>query len=224
MSANNNHGSLTKRLLDRLETIARSRAFRVLRRIQPAFIIVPLAGVIIAAVSVCRPPQPPPPPSCNQTEIQREIEFRIQQVDEVVGGRFTVENRDPSNVCARAASIFVISQLGGITKRPPPKEDETVWIGSSGYGYRHTPSKTGARSDEFASFSLPELISDYLSCTSNRQPDGEKKLMSTVDTFKSITEARLDEIQSCSQQWIDDATESWRHVRSIASTLAGIRN
>lgn len=218
---NHAHASLAKRLLDRMEMIARSRLIRVLRRLQPAFIIVPLVGVIIAAVSLCSPPSPPP---CNKIEIQREIGFRIKQVSEVVDGRFAIESRDQSDFCARATSIYVISQLGGIAKKPPPKEDETVWIGTSGYGYRHTPSKTGSRSEEFAIFTLPELVSDYLSCTSNRRPDDEKKLLSEVEIFETITESNLDKVQSCNQKWIDDATESWRHVRSTVNTLVEIEN
>ena len=205
-----------------MEVISRSRAFRVLRRLQPAFIIVPLVGVVIAGLSLCSTPPPPPPPTCNKVEIQREIDFRIRQVDEVVDGRFTIENQDPVDSCARATSIFVISQLGGITKRPPPKDDEEVWIGNLGYGYRHTPSKSGSRSDEFASFNLSELVSEYLSCTTNQQQAAEKRLKSEVATLKSITELQLEAVQSCSQQWIDEATKSWENVRSTARTLAEI--
>ncbi len=219
MPADNN-ASFSKRLLDRLECISRSRAFRVLRRLQPAFVIIPLVGVIIAFLSFCS--TSPPPPTCSKTEIQREIEFRLKQVDEVMGGRFTIENQDPSDSCARATTIFVISQLGGIAKRPPPKEDETVSIGNSGYGYRHTPSKTGTRSDKFSSFSLSELVSDYLSCAAKQQPRAEERLRSEIATFAANTESHLEKVQSCDQKWIDDAAKSWENLRNTARTLAEI--
>ena len=226
MPTDNNRAGLTKRLLDRMDVISRSRAFRVLRRLQPAFVVIPLVGAVIAVLTFCSTPSPPPPtsplPTCNKTDIQREIEFRIKQVDEVMDGRFTIENRDPLDSCARATSIFVISQLGGIAKRPPPKEDETIWIGHSGYGYRHTPSKTGSRSIEFASFSLSELVSDYLSCAAKQQPGDEKRLKSKIATFKAATESHLEKVQSCDQQWIDDAEKSWESVRSTAIKLAEI--
>lgn len=226
MPTDNNHASLTKRLLDRLDVISRSRPFRVLRRLQPAFVIIPLVGAVIAVLTFCSTPSPPPPtsplPTCNKTDIQREIEFRIKQVDEVMDGRFTIENRNPLDSCARATSIFVISQLGGIAKRPPPKEDETIWKGHSGYGYRHTPYKTGARSIKFASFSLSELVSDYLSCSAKQKPGDEKRLKSEIATFAANTESHLEKIQSCDQQWIDDAAKSWENLRNTARTLAEI--
>ena len=43
-----------------------------------------------------------------------------------------IGGRHASASCARARSIYVVAKLGGIAGRPPPKEDETVWIGGSG--------------------------------------------------------------------------------------------
>ena len=164
------------------------------------------------------------PPACNGTDIRREIKFRIDQVDRVVDGEFAIKGGTMSGSCARARSIFVVAKLGGIARRPPPKEDETVWIGGSGYGYRHTPFKTGARSDKFASFSLPELVTDYLSCTSKTQPEKEKELHSTVDKFEKTAAAHEDRVRECDKKWIEDASQSWGAVRKTARELADIAN
>ena len=162
------------------------------------------------------------PPACNKIDIQRDIAFRLDQVDRVVDGEFVIESRDASGICARARSIFVVAKLGGIARRPPPKEDETVWIGGSGYGYRHTPFKTGARSDKFASFSLPELVTDYLSCASKTEPEKETELRSAVDKFEKTAAAHEDRVRKCDEQWVRDATQSWKALRETARDLAEI--
>ena len=162
------------------------------------------------------------PPTCDETNLQREIAFRLDQVDRVVIDKFGVEGVTTSDSCALARSIFVVAKLGGIVRRPPPKEDETVWIGSSGYGYRHTPFKTGARSDEFASFSLPELVADYASCTGSAQSKADSALQSAVKDFERATVAPAgDQAPEC-DKWIKDATDSWMAVRRTANRLAEI--
>ena len=166
----------------------------------------------------------PSQPACNVTDFRREITFRLDQVDKVVDRDFVIGGRHASASCARARSIYVVAKLGGIARRPPPKEDETVWIGGSGYGYRHTPFKTGARSDEFASFSLPELVTDYLSCTSGRQPKQESKLQSEVDRFEATAASHEDKVRACNNKWIEKATISWSDLRQTARNLASITN
>ena len=174
------------------------------------------------SVSGGQRPLQPTPPACNKTNIQREVAFRLKQVDMAVKGDFLTEGRDASGSCARARTIFVVGTLGGIARRPPPKEDETVWIGGSGYGYRHTPFKTGSRSDEFASFSLPELVTDYLSCTSNRQPAQEDRLRSEVNQFEATATSHVDQVQACENSWIEKATSSWDALQETASRLTDI--
>ena len=166
----------------------------------------------------------PPPPACNETDIQREIKFRLDQVDSVIEKKFMINGHHESESCALARTIFVVAKLGGIARRPPPKEDETVWIGGSGYGYRHTPYKTGSRSDEFASFSLPELVSDYLSCTSNHQGEQETKLQKEVDKFEATAASREDRVHDCDNQWIDNASNSWNALSLTTRKLADIKN
>ena len=171
-------------------------------------------------VSTSQGPVQPSPPACNETNIQREIEFRLDQVDSVITGL------DKPDFCTLARNIYVVAKLGGIARRPPPKEDETVWIGGSGYGYRHTPYKTGARSDEFASFSLPELVSDYISCTSNEERGQEIKLQlqKQVDKFEATAASHEDKVQDCDNQWIENATNSWNTLSQTARDLADIAN
>ena len=164
------------------------------------------------------------PPACNSTDIKREITFRLDQVDRVIDGKFMIAGRNLSDSCAQARSIFIVAKLGGIARRPPPKEDETVWIGSSGYGYRHTPFKAGARSDEYASYSLPELVTDYLFCTSNEQPNNEAKLKSKVNEFETTAASKVEQVRACNKQWIENAISSWKAVRQTARKLAGIAN
>ena len=157
---------------------------------------------------------------CNAIGLQREIAFRLDQVDQVVEQNFVVNGGNASSICVRARMIYVVAKLGGISRRPPPKEDETVWIGGSGFGYRHTPFKTGTRSDHFASFSLPELVTDYLSCTSNEQPEELEKLRLQVDHFDATAGSHVTQVKNCDSQWVDNATEAWRAVRHSARMLS----
>lgn len=157
------------------------------------------------------------------TKIQREIAFRLDQVDRVMDGKFRIEDRNLSDSCARATTVFVIARLGGIARRPPPKHDETVWIGNAGYGYRHTPFKTGARSDEFASFSLPELVKDYMPCTSKSSSNAgvPPKLQSAVNEFEKAT--AVFQTRKC-DRWSKSASGLWADVARIARKLAEIND
>ena len=161
-------------------------------------------------------------PDCDAVGIQREIAFRLDQVDKVVDENFVVDGRNESSYCTRARMIFVVANLGGISRRPPPKEDETVWIGGSGYGYRHTPFKTGSRSSQFASFNLPELVDDYLKCTSNAQSDQEGTVQVEVDRFETTAASNVGKVKECDKQWIEAAEDAWRDVRRRARALAGL--
>ena len=163
----------------------------------------------------------PAAPVCNAIGLQREIAFRLDQVDQVVEQNFVVDGGNASSTCVRARMIYVVAKLGGISRRPPPKEDETVWIGGSGFGYRHTPFKTGTRSDQFASYSLPELVTDYLSCTSSEQPAELEKLQSSVGQFEATAGSHVAQVKDCDNQWIDNASKAWRAVRHSARKLSG---
>lgn len=155
---------------------------------------------------------------CNPRDIKREIIFRIDQVDRVVYGPYSI-----AGDANRCDLIHVVARLGGIGQRPPPREDETVWIGGSGYGYRHIPFKTGSRSDEFASDSLPELIEDYLQC--QRSKDNEtgknkpaKLLGSLVEEFEDASTSVESEI-ICTEPWIRRARETWKKVADVTLSI-----
>lgn len=166
------------------------------------------------------PPTRSAPSPCDaKIKLQREIAFRLEQVDMAMKGNFLIEDRNLSESCKRARTIFVAAKLGGIFRRPPPKENETIWIGGSGYGYRHTPFKTGARSDEFASFSLPELVSDYITCSSNGQSRPKGGLESEVARFETTAASKVEQVLECNSQWIDGAITSWSVLRETANRL-----
>ena len=158
--------------------------------------------------------------ACNAISLRREIAFRLDQVDQVVEQNFVVNRGNASSICLRARMIYVVARLGGISRRPPPKEDETVWIGGSGFGYRHTPFKTGTRSDQFASFSLPELVTDYLSCTSNERPEELGRLRLQVDAFDATAGSHVTQVKDCDSQWVTNATNAWRTLRQSARELS----
>ena len=173
--------------------------------------ITPLSPSPAAAAETCE----------NEIDMRREVEFRVDQMDSVVFGTLPINQRDKSPSCNRATSIYVAARLSGIAQRPPPKEDETVWIGGAGYGYRHIPFKTGARSDEFISFNLPQLGADYLECVAVEQDTGAVKgqLEGAVESFNATTASGEDEVQQCSEEWIRRATDSWRLVAESARSL-----
>ena len=179
--------------------------------------ISPIAGTTQSTAAI-----QPDPPECNAVQIQREIAFRLDQVDQVVEKHVVIDRGNASSSCVRARMIYVVAKLGGISRRPPPKEDETVWIGGSGFGYRHTPFKTGTRSEQFSSFSLPELVTDYLSCTSNDQTSELEALRSEVDTFEATAGSHVAQVKACDNQWIDNATEAWTSVRKTARKLSSV--
>lgn len=152
------------------------------------------------------------PAMCKSIDIRREIEFRLDQVDRVVGGEEpTISGRTPQ--CARATSVYVAAKLAGISRKPPPKEDETVWISGSGYGYRHLPFKTGARSEEFIDHNLPQLIQDYYLCLgSPLEPWVDAQISSLVTLFDRAAGSNPDLVQACSSDWLQEATVSWRRL------------
>ncbi len=162
---------------------------------------------------------PPPVPQCSAIDLRREIAFRLDQVDRVVGGE-TIGGS--SETCDVARSLFVVAKLGGIIRRPPPKEDETVWIGGSGYGYRHIPFKAGVRSEDFASDGLPGLVADLLRCEGEDPTPAETPLQDAVSKFEASAASDAGQVQVCAQTWVDNAIRSWAAVQQAARTLAGI--
>ena len=164
-------------------------------------------------------PSPPPISQCSAIDLRREIVFRLDQVNKVVGGE-TI--RGSSETCDVARSLFVVAKLSGIIRRPPPKEDETVWIGGSGYGYRHIPFKAGVRSEDFASHSLPDLVTDLLRCELKGLTPVKTALQPAVDEFEVSAASHADRVQACDQTWVDNAIRSWTAVDQAARTLAEI--
>ena len=162
----------------------------------------------------------PAAPVCNAINLRRKIAFRLDQVDQVVKQNFVANGGNASSNCLRARMIYVVAKLGGISRRPPPKEDETVWIGGSGFGYRHTPFKTGTRSGQFASFSLLELVADYLSCTSNEKPQELQELVSQIDAFDATAGSHVTQVKDCDSQWVTNATSAWKVLRESARKLS----
>ena len=157
----------------------------------------------------------------NKVDIRREIEFRVDQLNRAVYGNPPITGREQSQICNRATSIFVAAKLGGISQRPPPKEDETVWVGGSGYGYRHIPFKTGVRSDEFISYDLRQLGADYLACVDAEvPPEVTRRLDDAVAVFDTNGASSEEQVQECSGEWVREATDSWALVaQSVRSLL-----
>ena len=152
--------------------------------------------------------------------LRREMQFRVNQVDE------TFENANAMDAemlmrhdCSGARVISVVAALGGLLRFPPPTEQETVWIGGSGYGYRHIPYKAGYRSEEFARSNLLEIAVDLGTIDSKYNPNTEE-LAGELDVFDARTKFNSNERQACAQeqiakirQWISDAKEAWSGVK-----------
>ena len=163
---------------------------------------------------------PPSTPPCNAIDIRREIEFRLDQVDRVIDGDTIRGNQ--SDFCDLSTSIYVVAKLGGIARKPPPKEDETVWIDGRGYGYRHIPFKTGVRSEDFASANLPDLVTDYLACNGEDTSAVETHLQAKVDEFEANAASRDERFQMCRPAWTQEATASWQSVKEDTRLLTGL--
>lgn len=155
----------------------------------------------------------------NKIELQREIVFRLDQVDRVVNGDFIIDEGASGEPCT---SIYVVSSLGGIVQRPPPKEDETVWIGNSGYGYRHIPFKSGTRSDEFNPDNLLNLVEDYLQCVRPLDESCKTKLTTlreVINEFGVSTEWKDNQILACNSSQVNRAKQAWQAVSKTARTM-----
>ena len=161
----------------------------------------------------------------NRTDLRREIEFRLDQVGRVVDPDPNATHANKEVSCDQAISMYVVAKLGGISQRPPPKEDETVWVSGSGYGYRHIPFKSGVRSDSFISYDLPQLGADYLNCvdTDNASKDLLRdEVKAAVDEFDAaIASGAGDETRICDDGWWRKALSAWGRVNeSLRSVLA----
>ncbi|MCK6376959.1 MAG: hypothetical protein L6Q69_23070 [Zoogloea sp.] len=100
-----------------------------------------------------------------------EGKFRLQQIDEVLAAALKLQTdcfgqleRDGSvaGSCVRdylnqAQVVATAFELGGIY-RPPGKDGDTVWIGTSGYGLRHLPSRRGFKDPAYADRDLRDLV------------------------------------------------------------------
>lgn len=155
----------------------------------------------------------------NKLDLRREIEFRLDQLDRAVYGDPPITRSGAAPRCNRATSIYVAAKLGGISQRPPPKEDETVWIGGSGYGYRHIPFKTGVRSAEFISDDLRQLGADYLACIEVEDRDLVGRLNAAVSAFDVTGASGDDRVEECSDDWVGNATTAWAQVARSARSL-----
>ena len=165
----------------------------------------------------------PAPPTCDEAGLQREATFRLGHVDNAVNDRLGAEGVPASDSCAPARSIFVAAKLGGIVRRPPPKEDETVWTeGDCGCGCRHAPFKAGARSDEFAGFSLPEPVEDRMSCAGGPRPDADSTLLSAVKDFGEAATASAGDREQERAERKAAEINSWTVAHQPAGTLAKI--
>lgn len=114
----------------------------------------------------------PSPAAANaeQAALLNEAQFRMKQVDEALqtamsqgkqcldhqkanGSILGAEIRD---YLTSAQIVRVTLELGGIY-RNPGQENETVWIGSGGYGLRHLPEKSGNKNSKFKELNLCDI-------------------------------------------------------------------
>ena len=126
-------------------------------------------------------------------DLDREIRFRINQIDEVLKKAQNsltkctkqIENSDHVlGSCVRdyftaAQGITVAFELGGIY-RNPGKEDDTVWISSSGFGLRHLPERQGYKSKKYVEKNIGDLFEDYY------QKSGAKILAKRLNELKKV--------------------------------------
>lgn len=151
---------------------------------------------------------------CNEIDLLREIDFRVSRVQKVFDGQ-TI--KDAPDMCELETSIYVVAKLGGIALRPPPRDDQTVWIGSSGYGYRHLPSSAPSQFEAYVERNLPQLVEDYLQCKGDDEV-GHLPVEDAVNRFNNEVESGIQGIEQCSggmEQWKREVTAAWQLVRTV---------
>jgi len=116
----------------------------------------------------------PRPTAAEETALYNEAQFRIKQVDEVLQtaisqgkqclahqkAKGSIPGADIRDYLTSAQVVRVASELGGIY-RNPGLENDTVQIGSSGYGLRQLPEKSGCKDGKFKERNLCDIARDY---------------------------------------------------------------
>lgn len=154
------------------------------------------------------------------TPLSREVSFRTRQVDKVFGALTDVNPGSAKKYCSDARGLVVVLELGGILHFPPPKEDENVWIGSSGYGYRHIPFRSGYKLKKYERHSLSDLLSDLSDEKEEYNPnfsdldDALADLEERKDTGKQILRSCNSNNKNSFVDWVTGTSDAWNKVKS----------
>ena len=170
------------------------------------------------------------PRDADITPLSREISFRVKQVDKVLENVQSMDWRDAEAYCDHARSVVVVLELGGILHFPPPKEDESVWIGSSGYGYRHIPFRSGYKLKVFERHSLLDLLLDLAKQRDEYTPNVAQlddllmELDERIDLGKEILRGCKLTRKSAVEGWVKNTVDVWGSVKNagLVSSIASL--
>lgn len=173
---------------------ARAQRFKFLAALV-CFLSVVAATVALYAIS---PKKSLTPESMHASSLGDEAHFRLRQIDEVLATALRLQTdcfiqleRDNSvaGSCVRdylthAQIVATAFELGGIYQ-PPGRDFDTVWIGTSGYGIRHLPSRRSYKDSAYADRDLRDIIHES-SSQNNSSPSREAEAGTAFERLKQL--------------------------------------